>query len=186
MIRREQAIVLAALLSAAPFAAIGLGGEAPAPQAAKPVRPDELPDRKTPTAPKISRSYVPPRTPWGDPDIAGAYTNSDESGIPFERPDEFKNRSLSDITPQELAGIVAKRQQQTIDRAPTLSEFPGATSPLHWFENYNAANSRAWLVSDPPDGKVPAQTAEATARAGAHAGPPRPRTGRLVGRPQPL
>jgi hypothetical protein len=162
---RAQVVALAALLSAAPFAAIGLEGEAPAPQAAKPVRPDELPERKTPAAPKISRSYVPPRTPWGDPDIAGAYTNSDESGIPFERPDEFKNRSLSDISPQELAGIVAKRQQQTIERAPTLSEFPGATSPLHWFENYNAANSRAWLVSDPPDGKVPAQTAEAAARA---------------------
>ena len=48
---------------------------------------------------------------------------------------------------------------------PALSEFPGATSPMHWFENYNAANSRAWLVVDPPDGKVPPQTAEAQQRA---------------------
>jgi hypothetical protein len=36
---------------------------------------------------------------------------------------------------------------------------------MHWFENYFAANSRAWLVSDPPDGKVPPQTEEARARA---------------------
>ena len=39
-----------------------------------------------------------------------------------------------------------QRQQQTIERTPGLSEFPGATSPMHWFENYYAANSRAWLV----------------------------------------
>ena len=41
------------------------------------------------------------------------------------------------------------------EQNPTLSEFPGATSPMHWFENYFAANSRAWLVSDPPDGRSP-------------------------------
>src|SRR5438105_8941829 len=34
------------------------------------------------------------RTPWGDPDLAGVYTNSDESGIPFERPAEFAGRRL--------------------------------------------------------------------------------------------
>jgi hypothetical protein len=38
---------------------------------------------------------------------------------------------------------------------------------MHWFENYFAANSRAWLVSDPPDGKVPPLTEEATRRAAA-------------------
>ncbi len=75
-------------------------------------------------------------------------------GIPFERPDEFVGRRLEDVTPAELAKIVQQRQQQTIERAPTLSEFPGATSPMHWFENYNAVNSRAWLVVDPPEGRT--------------------------------
>jgi hypothetical protein len=154
----------ALLVAAAQFAPVRLGG-----QAARPVQQDELPARKTPLAPRISRDYVPARTPWGDPDIAGAYTNSDESGIPFERPAEFGNRTLSEITPQELAEVVKRRQQQTIESTPRLSEFPGATSPLHWFENYNAANSRAWLVSDPPDGKVPAQTPEVAARTQARA-----------------
>jgi hypothetical protein len=105
------------------------------------------------------------RTPWGDPQISGAYTNSDESGIPFERPAGFEGRRLEDITSAELAQIVKQRQDQTVERAPTLSEFPGATSPLHWFENYRAANSRAWLVTDPPDGHVPPALPEATARA---------------------
>ncbi|HET7609395.1 MAG TPA: hypothetical protein VFL84_12010, partial [Gammaproteobacteria bacterium] len=102
---------------------------------------------------------------WGDPAIAGAYNNSDETGIPFERPDAFAGRTLESFTQEELAAITAERQKQTIERNPTLSEFPGATSPMHWFENYFAANSRAWLVADPPDGKVPPQTEEARQRA---------------------
>ena len=30
-----------------------------------------------------------PRTSWGDPKIEGTYTNKDEFGTPFERPDEL-------------------------------------------------------------------------------------------------
>ena len=35
--------------------------------------------------------------------------------------------------------------------------------------NHNPKNSRAWLVIDPPDGKIPPQTAEARARNAARA-----------------
>ena len=59
---------------------------------------------------------MPPRTPWGDPDIAGDYNNSDESGIPFERPEEFAGRRMEDITPAEFAKLVKQRQEQTIER----------------------------------------------------------------------
>ncbi|HVZ21660.1 MAG TPA: VOC family protein [Vicinamibacterales bacterium] len=142
--------------------------QVPAPHTAAPIRPNDLPEHLRPTA-KVEKNYVPPRTAWGDPQIAGAYTNSDESGIPFERPAEFAGRRLQDISRQELADIIKKRQEQTVERAPTLSAFPGATSPLHWFEFYQAANSRAWLVSDPPDGQIPALTPEATARVAARA-----------------
>ena len=130
---------------------------------AAPISQSDLPEHMRPVA-KVVKGYVPPKTAWGDPQLAGAYTNSDESGIPFERPTAFDGRKLEDVPPAELAEIVKQRQQQTVERAPTLSEFPGATSPLHWFENYRAANSRAWLVTDPPDGHVPPATAEADAR----------------------
>ena len=132
-------------------------------------RPDELLTKKRLAAPKNVKNWTPPRTAWGDPDIAGVFTNSDESGIPFERPAEFEGRKLEDVTPTELADMVTPAAEAGVERAPTLSEFPGATSPMHWFENYNAANSRAWLVSDPPDGKVPPVTAEGQARAAARA-----------------
>ena len=148
--------------------AVGLAIAAgPLAQTSKPISASEVPQRKT-AAPLPPRgTYVPARTSWGDPAIAGAYNNSDETGIPFERPEAFAGRTLDSFTPEELAAITAERQKQTIERNPTLSEFPGATSPMHWFENYFAANSRAWLVSDPPDGKVPAQTEEARQRAAA-------------------
>ena len=35
---------------------------------------------------KAPSSYSAPHTPWGDPDLQGTYTNSDESGTPMARP----------------------------------------------------------------------------------------------------
>ena len=39
----------------------------------------------------------PLRTPWGDPDLQGNYTNLWELGTPLERPDQFAGRRLEDI-----------------------------------------------------------------------------------------
>jgi hypothetical protein len=169
MMRRRLLTCVGVLSIAYTALAAGAAGQVPAPRTAAPVRPEDLPAKKRLSVPKNVKGWTPPRTAWGDPEIAGVFTNSDESGIPFERPAQFEGRRVEDVTPAELADIVRQRQQQTVERAPTLSEFPGATSPLHWFENYNAANSRAWLVSDPPDGKVPPVTAEGQARAAARA-----------------
>lgn len=139
----------------------------PAPKMAAPIRQEDLPQRNRVAQPVAEPGWKAPRTVWGDPDIAGVFSSSDESGIPFERPAEFEGRTLASFTAAELAAIVKQRQEQTIQRAPTLSEFPGATSPMHWFEFYNAGNSRAWLVTDPPDGKIPPTTPAADARAAA-------------------
>jgi hypothetical protein len=106
------------------------------------------------------------RTPWGDPDLQGAYTNSDESLIPMERPDSLTGRALTDITPSELAALNERRNEERVEADKQRWEL---RSPLHWFENHNPKNSRAWLVVDPPDGKIPPQTAEARARAAARA-----------------
>ena len=42
-------------------------------------------------------SYVPPKTPWGDPDIQGGYSNVNENGIPFEKPGNLANRQVGEI-----------------------------------------------------------------------------------------
>src|SRR5437867_11555417 len=120
------------VLAAAAIVVCVRGASAQTVRTAAPPTADELPAKKTPAIPRPARArkaFTPARTPWGDPEIAGVFTNNDESGIPFERPAQFEGRTRQDVTPAELAEIVKQRQQQTIERAPTLSEFPGATSP---------------------------------------------------------
>jgi hypothetical protein len=107
-----------------------------------------------------------PRTPWGDPDLQGAYTNSNESLIPMERPDALAGRALADISAGELARLNDRLNEARIEADRRRWEL---RSPLHWFENHDPKNSRAWLVVDPPDGKIPPQTDAARARAAARA-----------------
>ena len=59
--------------------------------------------------------YKVPRTPWGDPDLQGNYTNLYENGTPLERPDEFAGRSLDDVKGDELAAIKRATQERTIN-----------------------------------------------------------------------
>ena len=96
------------------------------------------------------------RTPWGDPDLSGIYSNSDESGIPFERPARFDGRRLEDITARELDDLRAERRKAKA--ASSVAEDRPVDREVFW-ENLNAVNSRAWLVVDPPDGRHFARTA---------------------------
>ena len=95
-----------------------------------------------------------PRTPWGDPDLQGTYTNDDEFGIPLERPARFEGKRHSDITVQELAEYLRAERQQ---RRPPNPDDP-------FLEFTDPRNSRAWLISDPADGKFPALTPDAVGR----------------------
>src|SRR5437763_14635453 len=111
-----------------------------------------------------------PRTAWGDVDISGTYNNSNESGIPMQRPAELAGKTLDQVTPAELAALLDRRHQQTERTARTIGgsvDNDTGAGPSHWYENYNAKNSRAWMISDPPDGQMPATTPAAVARAAA-------------------
>src|SRR5438045_4320914 len=119
-----------------------------------------------PAAPSArqARTYVPKKTPWGDPDLQGTYTNKDENGIPFERPSGLAGKNLGDVNDDELKDLIAERTKAAVDRAPGIGGADTGAGPTHWYEHYGAKNSRAWLVIDPPDGAIPAPTAEANAR----------------------
>ena len=114
--------------------------------------------------PTNTRDWKPGRTPWGDPDLAGVYSNSDESNIPFERPAQFDGRRLEDITPAELDKLRQQRRDAVIDRAASAVEDPEGHPQLFWWENLNASSSRAWLVVDPADGRIPPTTPDAQKR----------------------
>jgi len=117
-----------------------------------------------------SKAWTPPRTPWGDPDLQGTYSNSNESGIPMQRPPELAGKRLDDITPAELAKLLEERHRRQEQTARSIGGAPDndtGAGPSHWYENYNARNSRAWMISDPADGQIPALTDEAVQRAAA-------------------
>jgi len=107
-----------------------------------------------------SPGYHAPRTPWGDPDLQGNYTNKYEQSTPLERPDEFAGRRLEDITGTELAAVLAKRDQQVLSRGEGVG-------PLQFRDPLDVTKgSRPWLIVDPPDGKIPRMTTDAFARLG--------------------
>ena len=102
-----------------------------------------------------------PRTPWGDPDIQGTYTNTYENGTPLERPEQFSGRTLSDISREELLAVRQQIQQRTI------GAFQGPIhAPDHWWQDnlYLERGSQAWLIVDPEDGRLPPLTPEAQRR----------------------
>jgi hypothetical protein len=102
--------------------------------------------------------WTPPRTAWGDPDLQGWFSNLSEDGTPLERPAQFEGRKLEDIKGEELASIKKGVQDRTI------KTFQG---PLHapehfWQDDLNLLKgSQAWLIVDPPDGKIPPLTQQA-------------------------
>ena len=73
-------------------------------------------------------AYKAPRTPWGDPDISGVYSNDDETGTPLDRPAQFDGRRQEDITPAELTKINKERTEQ-FNAGVAGTEFAGGLRP---------------------------------------------------------
>jgi hypothetical protein len=122
------------------------------------------------TAGKTSKTdrWKTPRTPWGDPDLRGVYSNGDEYTTPLERPDRFAGRRLEDIKGEELADVRRGQLAQVIEALPG-GRVRGPDG--WWVQNiHSGKGGQAWMVIDPPDGKIPALTPEAIAR---RAGPAR-------------
>jgi hypothetical protein len=118
-------------------------------------------------------AYSPPRTPWGDPDLQGKWPATAMVGVPLQRDQAFGTRS--ELTDEEFADRVARAEQQRdLDNADfeleNAAATPGGTvggavsPPPHWLER-GEPQRQASLIIDPPDGRMPAQTEEAQARA---------------------
>src|SRR5262245_4812730 len=108
------------------------------------------------------------RTPWGDPDLQGVWTNS--TTTPLERPDKFANKQT--LTDEERASLNAE-DVRNADRPPAKGS-PGNYNDF-WFDRGKRSNQTS-LVVDPTDGKLPALTAQGQklqdAAAQARPGPP--------------
>ena len=120
-----------------------------------------------------AKTFTPPRTPWGDPDLQGVWPGTEMVGVPLQRPQQFGSRN--ELTEDEFQARV-KQAKQTEDEA--LADFDvtsadtrnagavgSATSPPpHWLER-GKPSRQASLIVDPPDGRQPAQVPEAQKRA---------------------
>ena len=123
-------------------------------------------------SPSAKPKWTVPRTPWGDPDISGAFTNKDQQGIPFERDPALGTRRF--LTEQEYAArdeaarARVSREDSAFDAedpdgSPANGVWPSTAPPPHWGDR-GTPTRRTSLVVDPPDGRIPPMTVDAQRR----------------------
>jgi len=117
--------------------------------------------------PGEAQKYVAPRTPWGDPDLEGLWSN--QTSTPLERPGALRDSST--LTPEE-AEEREEAARLNADRPPAPGD-PG-TYNAFW-RDPGKALTRTSLIVDPTDGRLPALTAEGRERVAAREGAGRAR-----------
>ncbi|HTG90044.1 MAG TPA: hypothetical protein VL914_07605 [Vicinamibacterales bacterium] len=106
------------------------------------------------------------RTPWGDPDLQGVWSIA--TITPFERPRALADKQV--LTAEEAEEIertnLATNNQDRRDGAGTDADLARAYNDFWWDRGTKVVSTRQTsLVVDPPDGRVPALTAEGQKRA---------------------
>ena len=148
--RSLASVAVAALWAVFAVTAAPAAGQAPAPAAKN--------DGKT------TKAYVQPKTADGQPDLSGYWTNF--SVTPFER---LKNVTKEFYTPQEAAQL----EKDANERDAAFRAKPGSIDDVHYDETQFglsrsqaqfARSLRTSVIFDPPDGRIPPQTAEAQKR----------------------
>ncbi len=143
-----------------------------------PVRVAGQAPRAAANASSVTKTWTPPRTPWGHPDLQGVWANN--NATPLERPKELAGKQF--LTDAELAAVKARASelfngdgdaafgdQVFIAAVTNAKEFvsrDGKTGDYnHFWLVERDFDKRTSLITDPPDGKLPALTPEAEKRA---------------------
>jgi len=100
-----------------------------------------------------AKTWTPPKTPGGDPDLQGTWTST--TTTPLERPAQFGNRLF--LTDEELAESEKqlKRQLDSDSQENSPDGRVGTGPPDHWTERASRASRQTSLVVEPEDGRVP-------------------------------
>ena len=140
-------------IAAAMMMVATVAGQAPAPAPAKPA------------APAAAKKYTAPRTPDGQPDLQGYWTNS--TYVPLERPDKVTKAYYSEQEFAELVKNAAVREAEQTE--------PGTIADVHYdFTQFGLDRSqsafvksdlRTSMIVDPPSGKMPPLSTEGQKRA---------------------
>jgi hypothetical protein len=104
-----------------------------------------------------ANAWTAPRTSWGDPDLDGVWNFG--TMTPLERAAAFAGKAV--LTEEEAAAF----ERQTLERRANTN----ATAGPDWWdlENNVLKNRRTSLIVDPPDGRIPALSAQGRERAAA-------------------
>ena len=117
--------------------------------------------------------WVVSRTPWGDPDLMGTYTN--KTITPVQRPDELGGRAL--LTEEEIATLEqgrAERNERLLIAPPEQTGAGGqkvrrdhesSVAAVGYYNNFwldwgTKSTGRTSIIIDPPNGRLPPVTPE--------------------------
>ena len=106
--------------------------------------------------------WTAPMTAWGEPDLQGKWPVGHLTGTPLERPEEYGDREF--LTDEEFA-----QREEGLEARAARYDAENDNNKLgmgHWAE-VGAPNRRTSLIVDPPNGRLPALTAEGQARSAA-------------------
>jgi hypothetical protein len=124
-----------------------------------------------------AKTYTPPKTPWGDPDLQGIWPSTAMVGVPFERAPQFGNRLY--LTEAEFTQRQKDAEHQTTLDAESFSvddvkqdvvalgDVGGPTSPPPYWLERGEPSRQSSLIVDPPDGRLPPMTPDGLRRVAA-------------------
>jgi len=115
-----------------------------------------------------AKKWTPARTPEGQPDLQGYWTNA--SYTPFERPKGVTKEFYSKEEAAKIEKDAAERESEETT--------PGTVADVHYdltqfgldrSQSIFSSNLRTSIITDPADGKLPPMNAEGQKRAGERA-----------------
>ena len=118
-----------------------------------------------PNTTAAAKTWTPPRTPGGQPDLEGIWSNA--TLTPLERPPELAGKQF--LTEQEAAEYEKRViENYDADRRPTRETEADVARAYNdsWYERGTkiVASRRTALIVDPADGRVPPLTLEGQKR----------------------
>src|ERR1700726_562224 len=122
-------------------------------------RSETTAQNQTPTASVQAPAVPVPRTPWGEPDLQGIWT--DETDTLLQRSPKYANQEFFTAAQREELDkerSALLRRDKRVERGTEL-DVAGAYNAV--FMSMKRTGARTSMIVDPPDGRIPPLTPQA-------------------------